>query len=193
MTDEPDVLGIALRIASALESVGARYFVGGSLASSVDGEPRASNDIDFVVDLPLGRVGALVSALGSDFEVDQDMLRSALLDGTCANAFYLPRVLKIDFFGHAHGPFDDLEFARSRLVEVRPGLSLVVKSPEDTILRKLLWYRQGGEVSDRQWRDVLGVLVGQRGHLDDGYLDQWASRLGVEDLLLRARQETEPG
>lgn len=118
------------------------------------------------------------------------MLRDALLRGSCANAFYLPTVLKIDFFGHAHGPFDNAEFARSRAVEVRPGLSLFVKSPEDSVLRKLLWYRQGGEVSEKQWRDVRGILCNQRERLDATYLEQWAQRIQVIDLLERALRES---
>lgn len=100
MSDD-DVLGVALQVARAIESVGGQYFLGGSLASSLDGDPRTTNDIDFVVDMPLGRVAALREALGDEFEVDVDMLRAALQSGSCANAFYLPIVLKIDFFGHA--------------------------------------------------------------------------------------------
>jgi hypothetical protein len=64
-----------------------------------------------------------------------------------------------------------------------------VKTPEDTILRKLLWYEGGGAVSDRQWRDVLGVLRVSGAMLDDRYLDDWAARLGVDALLGRARAE----
>lgn len=185
-----DVIEVALRVARAIEQSGGTYFVGGSLASSVDGEPRATNDIDFVLDLPLGRIGDLRSALGPDFEVDEDMLREALLRGSCANAFYLPTVLKIDFFGHAHGPFDDSEFARSRPIEVRPEQKLVIKSPEDSVLRKLLWYRQGGEVSDRQWRDIRGILSNQGERLDVTYLEEWARRIDVAALLERAMRES---
>jgi hypothetical protein len=111
-----DILDVALFVAGGLESAGARYFVGGILASSIDGEPRATNDIDFVIDIRLGKVREFVTSLGSDFEVDYDMLKDAVLHGRSANAFYLPLVLKIDFFGHAHGPFDDAEFARCRTV-----------------------------------------------------------------------------
>jgi hypothetical protein len=118
-----DVIGVALIVAEALESVGAKYFVGGSLASSVDGEPRSTNDIDFVIDIPLGAIRELASALGEDFEVDVDMLREAVLRGASANAFYLPLMLKIDFFGHAHGPFDNSEFAR------RPARASTLETP----------------------------------------------------------------
>ena len=181
-----DVIDVALRVAEALESVGACYFVGGSLASSLDGQPRATNDVDFVVDVPLGKLGELVGALGPDFEVAREMLRDAVLHGRSANIFYLPQVLKIDIFGHAHGAYDESEFSRRRGVTVREGRTLIVKAPEDTILRKLVWYRDGGEVSDRQWHDVLGVLRLQEGRLDLQYLRKWSDALAVEDLLDRA-------
>jgi hypothetical protein len=182
-----DVIDVALQVAEALESVGATYFVGGSLASSLHGEPRATNDIDFVIDIALGKVGALAAALGDDFEVDVDTLGDAVMHGRSANVFYLPLAMKIDFFGHAHGPYDDAEFLRRRAIPVRDDRTLVVKSAEDTILRKLLWFREGGEVSDRQWRDILGVLRAQQGNLDEAYLREWAKRLGVAGLLDRAR------
>jgi len=117
--------------------VGAEYFLGGSLASSLQGEPRATNDIDFVIALPLGRVGDLAAALGSDFEVDTAMVRDAILRARCANAFYLPVVTKIDLFGRGYEPFDESECSRRRTTIVTAnGESLVVKSAEDTVLRK---------------------------------------------------------
>lgn len=189
-TTAPDVIDVALRVAAAVEAAGGAYFVGGSLASSLQGEPRATNDIDLVLDLPLGRVDALVQALGSDFEVDVQQLRDALLHGTSANIFYLPWVVKVDLFGHAHGPFDESEFSRRQSIAVRDdGSTLFVKTAEDTILRKLLWYAQGGQVSGRQWRDVLGVLEAHPRALDDAYLDRWATALQIEPLLSRARRE----
>jgi len=185
-----DVIDVAFRIAQALESAGATYFIGGSLASSIDGQPRATNDIDFVIDMPIGRLAQFVTALGPDFEVDLAMLRDAVLHGRSANIFYLPLVLKIDFFGHPHGDYDEAEFSRRRSVEVRPGRKLVIKAPEDTILRKLLWFRDGGEVCERQWRDVLGVLRAQAGTLDTTYLRNWAKQLHLSDLLDRAMAES---
>jgi len=183
-----NAIDIALKVARALTEVGAEYFLGGSLASSLQGEPRATNDIDFVIALPLGKVGELAAALGGDFEVDTDMLRDAILRARCANAFYLPVVTKIDLFGRGYEPFDESEFSRRRTTVVTAnGESLVVKSAEDTVLRKLLWFREGGEVSEKQWRDVVSVLQISGHKMDQTYLTSWASRLHVTDLLERAR------
>jgi hypothetical protein len=184
-----NAIDIALKVARALTAVGAEYFLGGSLASSLQGEPRATNDIDFVIALPVGKVGDLAAALGGEFEVDTDTLRDAVLRASCANAFYLPVVTKIDFFGRGYEPFDESEFSRRRTTVVAAsGQSLVVKSPEDTVLRKLLWFREGGEVSDKQWRDIVSVLQISGDKMDQTYLTSWASRLTVSELLERARR-----
>jgi hypothetical protein len=188
-----NAIDVAIKVATALTAVGAEYFLGGSLASSLQGEPRATNDIDFVIALPAGRVNALRDALGNDFEVDTDMLRDAVLRARCANAFYLPLVTKVDFFGRGYEPFDDSEFSRRRpFVVSASGESIVVKSAEDTVLRKLLWFREGGEVSEKQWRDVVSVLRISGHSMDDAYLSSWASRLKIEGLLDAARQARTP-
>jgi Nucleotidyl transferase AbiEii toxin, Type IV TA system len=188
-----NAIDIALKVASALTTVGAEYFVGGSLASSLQGEPRATNDIDFVISLPARRVDALRAALGEDFEVDTDTLRDAILHARTANAFYLPFVTKIDFFGRGYEPFDESEFSRRKPMMVRAsGETLVIKSAEDTVLRKLLWFREGGQVSEKQWRDVVAVLRISRRTIDDAYLATWASRLGLSELLARAKSTPSP-
>lgn len=185
---EPDAVDVALRVAAAVEKVGGGYFVGGSLASSMQGEPRATNDVDIVIELPLGRIREFVDALGSDFEADIDALRSALLNGTSCNIFFLPLLTKVDLFGVGPTPYDEIEFSRRRPVVVRePDVHLVLKTPEDTVLRKLWWFRQGGDSSDRQWRDVVQVLKISGATLEAEYLERWAKVLGVDDLLLRAR------
>jgi hypothetical protein len=185
---ESDAVDIALRVAAAVEKVGGGYFVGGSLASSMQGEPRATNDVDIVLDLPLGRIRQFVEALGADFEVDVDALRSALLNGASCNIFFLPLLTKVDLFGVGPTPYDEMEFSRRRPVVVRePDTQLVLKTPEDTVLRKLWWFRQGGEASDRQWRDVVQVLKISGAAMDTAYLERWAKALGVDDLLPSAR------
>jgi hypothetical protein len=190
MTDAvADAVGVALRVASAIESAGGEYFVGGSLASSLQGEPRATNDVDIVLRLPLGRIPALVTALGADFEVDVDMLRDALLHGRSCNVFYLPTVMKIDLFAVGPSPFDESEFARRTRMTIRGQETLVLKSAEDTVLRKLLWYREGGFVSTKQWHDVVEVIRVSGPAMDQTYLSAWAKRLRVTDLLARATDE----
>lgn len=184
-----DVVDVALRVTAALERAGIGYFLGGSLASSLQGEPRSTNDIDLVVDLPPSKVAGLVAALGPDFDVDEEALRRAARERSSWNVFFLPLLTKIDLFVLRQEPFDLAEFERRLPVEVRPGQRLSVKSPEDSVLRKLLWHRDGGSVSERQWRDVVQVLRVSGDALDRGYLDGWARRLGLADQLARAAQE----
>jgi hypothetical protein len=185
-----DAIAVAMRVADAIETAKGSYFVGGSLASSLQGEPRATNDVDIVLELPLGRIAEFVAALGHDFEVDVDMLRDALLHGRSCNIFYLPVVMKVDLFAMGPSAYDEIEFARRQRVPVRStGETLLIKSPEDTVLRKLLWYREGGGVSERQWRDVVEVLRVSGGGMDLAYLAHWSERLGVPYLLERARSE----
>jgi len=186
-----DAIDIALRVARALDAVGVAYFLGGSLASSLEGEPRATNDIDFVIELSEAQVDAFSRALGADFEVDEEALRRAAQARASDNVFFLPWATKIDLFIAGSAPFDRSELGRRRWVEVRPGAGLYVKSAEDSVLRKLLWFQMGGQVSGNQWRDVVELLRVGAGALDAGYLDGWAPRLGVEGLLRRARDEAD--
>ena len=180
---------VALMVARALEAVGIAYFLGGSLASSVQGEPRATNDIDFVVDMTVGQVDPLVAALGPEFDVETEALTDAIRRRRSWNIYYLPAATKIDLFIRQSSAFDESEFTRRRPLEVRPGEFITLKSPEDTVLRKLLWFRSGGEVSTTQWRDVVEVLRVSGDRMDHAYLDTWAASLALTGLLSRARDE----
>ncbi len=186
-------IDVALAVARAFEALGIGYFLGGSFASSIQGEPRATNDIDFVVDLSPSKVEPLAQALGPDFEVDVESLLEAARQRRTWNIFHLPTAVKIDLFILQPSPFDLSEFSRRRAVELGPAMSLVVKSPEDTVLRKLLWFQAGGGVSERQWRDVVQVLRVSGAAMDETYLVQWAERLGIAELLDRARIEAGRG
>jgi hypothetical protein len=184
-----DVVDVTLLVTQALERAGVAYFLGGSLASSFQGEPRATNDIDLVVELTPASVQSFVAALGPDFDVDAEALQRAARERSSWNIIYAPAVTKVDLFVLKDAPFDRAEFSRRRRIDVRPGQSLFIKSPEDSVLRKLLWYRAGGEVSDRQWRDVVQVLRQSRAVLDATYLEDWAARLELTGLLARARRD----
>lgn len=189
-TDKPWILTVALQCAEAFDQAQVGYFLGGSLASSLQGEPRSTHDIDFVVDLQPSQVEVLTQALGADFDVDVESLSEAISKQGSWSTFHVPSILKVDLFMLGSGPFDQSEFSRRRRMVVPPeGRSLYIKSPEDSVLRKLLWFKQGGEASSTQWRDITQVLRISRELLDTPYMDSWAAQLGVTSLLCRARSE----
>lgn len=186
-------LEIALAVGRALESIGVEYFLGGSMASSVQGEPRLTQDLDFVVLLRASDVAPLKSALGPDFEVDEEALLDAVRRKGSWNIFHLPTVTRIDLFILKDGEYDAEEFLRKRPFEVLPGQRLVLKSAEDSVLRKLLWFRAGGEQSTQQFRDVVQVLRVQGTALNAAYLEAWARKLELVELLARARAAVTAG
>ena len=184
MTPEaPESLRVLLQVVQVLEKLGVEYHVGGSYASSMHGVPRQTQDIDLVVNLPLDLVDKLVRSLADDFFVQENPARDAVKARQSFNAVHLSTGLKVDFFIRGESPFDLEEFARHRPELLLENRKVVVKSPEDTVLRKLQWYRAGGEISDRQWTDVVGILRTQGETLDQSYMFKWAATLGVADLL----------
>jgi hypothetical protein len=100
--------------------------------------------------------------------------------------------LVADLQAHHVKPFDRLELERrreSRLSRDDGARPFAVASPEDTVLRKLMWFRESGEALSQQWRDVQDVLAVQDRDMDVAYLHRWAPNLGVADLLERALEE----
>jgi hypothetical protein len=182
-----DIASVSAALGEALERTGIRYFVGGSVASSVHGAPRFTRDLDVVVDFSEAQVPAFVAAAGPDFDIDEETLREEARRRGSWNIFHVPSMLKIDLFFLKGDPFSASQLARRVALEIVPGKKVYFASPEDTILRKLLWHREGNESSAQQIPDVVAVLKMKRGDLDVGYLDHWAARLGVVDLLAKAR------
>jgi hypothetical protein len=178
-------------VAQLLERLGIPYHVGGSVASSAHGMYRASADIDFVIDPTGDQLEALAQALEPEFYVSRSAVREALSHHGTFNAIHDETSFKLDFFIKGTAPYDVEELRRSvrQAVGGELGHAVLLKSPEDTILRKLEWFRRGGEVSERQWQDVLSVLAGSRDQLDEVYLERWSRELRVADLLDRARRE----
>jgi hypothetical protein len=184
----------ALRpVADALDALGVPYYIGGSVASSAHGIARASLDTDVVAMLELEHVDALVAQLGAAYYTPIDRLRSAVTSKSSCNFIHLATMFKIDLFVSKGRPFDQRAFERAErrpLDEGVDALQVPVASAEDTVLAKLEWFRLGGEVSERQWWDILGVLR-VNATVDRSYLREWAESLGVTDLLARAVAEAD--
>ncbi len=174
-----------------LDRLGIRYFAGGSVASSVHGIPRFTRDIDLVVDLREDGVETLTASLGAGFYADADQMREALRHQRPFNAIHLATGLKIDLFPLGDSPFHASELARAGLhawaADSGNRVELRMASAEDILLQKLVWYREGGEVSDRQWSDALGIATTRP--LDRSYMMRWAAELRVSDLLERVLSE----
>jgi len=184
-------IDVALRVAGALDACGIPYTVGGSVASSLRGEPRTTLDVDIAVALTDAHLKPFVAALGPDFYADTEALRRAVRDRSTVNIIHQPSSIKVDLFVAGGSPLDARQLARRQCVRVatNPDRFLYVHTPEDILLQKLRWYRLGGETSDRQWRDVLGILLVQADRLDRAYLREVATATHLSDLLDRAERE----
>jgi hypothetical protein len=189
--DLPAPLTVVLGVIDFLEDLGTRYHLGGSFASAVHGVPRQTMDADIVVDLDAERVVQLVDRLKNDFYVDPEVAADAVSRRGSFNVIHLASGFKVDFFVKGNSDFDEGELDRSELCQIieDPPRSVYVKTAEDTILRKLQWYTAGGSVSDRQWRDVLGVIMTGGADIDRNYLRDWAGRLDLGEALSRALSE----
>lgn len=177
-------------VTAALEHLGVRHMICGSLASSVHGEPRTTHDFDLVADLSLDDAAEFVASLGDAFFADEAFVREAIGNGSSFNVLHLATAHKIDVFPLRPRPFSREELRRARARQVAEGVRLPVASAEDTLLTKLEWFRKTGEQADRQWRDALGVVKQQRRTLDLDYCHKWANELGIGDLLDRVLGES---
>ncbi|HMT21637.1 MAG TPA: hypothetical protein PKE20_10400 [Promineifilum sp.] len=180
-------------VSDALNDLGIEYVIGGSMASAYYGISRSTLNGDFVADVKPEHVPALVKILGRDFYHDEQMIRGAIEHKSSFNLIHLPTMFKVDVFIPGTRPFDHLQLQRRVSSAIGPdgNLRIYLSTPEDIVLAKLDWFDRGGRLSERQWHDILGVLLSQKGRLDIPYLRENAAKLGVEDILQKAFLESD--
>lgn len=176
------------KVVLTLNRLDIEYMVTGSIASSLQGEPRSTHDIDLIIDLPRSKVPALSRAFPPpDYYLDQDAVLHAVSSRGMANLIDVRSGDKVDFWILTETAFDSSRFHRRYFEEVL-GMRLAVSSPEDTILMKLRWSKMSGG-SQKQFIDAVRVYEVQHGKLDHDYLHDWARKLGIENELEKLQAE----
>jgi len=175
------------RLVALLDKVGIPYMVAGSLGSSLHGRPRATNDVDLVIDPTESQLQQFLDKLGSDYYVSKEAAQAALRARSAFNVIDIKTGWKADLRVRAASAFSTAEFERRQKAAVL-GMEVWVLSPEDAILSKLEWAKESA--SEQQLRDVLGVLQVQGKKLDEQYLWKWAKSLGVQDTLAKLLEKS---
>jgi hypothetical protein len=188
MQNEP--VEVTIKVTDVFEKLSVPYLIGGSLASALYGMVRSTQDADIVAEMRLEHLRPFVLALQDEFYLDEEMIADSIRRNSSFNIIHRETMFKVDVFIPTPRPFlrSQLRRAQKQTFSFENEISAKFASPEDTILSKLEWYRLGGEVSERQWRDILGILKTRVGALDLDYLKKWAGELNVTDLLERALQ-----
>lgn len=191
MQNEP--IEVTVSVTRVLEKLGIPYLIGGSLASTLHGMIRTTQDSDIITEMRPEHIQPFILALQDDFFIDEEMMIDAIQRNSSFNILHRESMFKVDVFIPRPRPFQQsqLERAQRQVFELETEVSANFASAEDVILSKLEWYRMGSEVSERQWRDIHGILKTRAGELDLEYLKKWAKNLNVSDLLERAFHEAD--
>lgn len=189
---EPEIIETIAPVVKAFEELGIRYYITGSVASSIYGRPRSTVDIDMVADIIFIKVHPLVAILCASFYIDEKMILEAIQRHSSFNLIHLETMLKIDIFVAENSSFEQGTFERRKhdFLELnKTSHRFYIASAEDVILNKLRWFKSGGGVARQQWNDVLSILRVQKNSVDLEYLQRWAKNLKIYNLLEKAIQE----
>lgn len=190
MDNTEDLISALQTVWKTFNSLGIRYFIGGSVASSFHGAMRSTMDVDVVADLGLDHVRSILAAVSSEYYASESAIRHAIVHRSSFSLIHLPTSFKVDILVSRGRQFDESSFARSticRLGTAKCGIEVPIASAEDNLLAKLEWYRAGNEASERQWEDVTRLMKLNGRNLDWSYLESKASELSVTDRLDRLR------
>ncbi len=183
----PEPIAVTLLVIDVLEQLNIPYVIGGSLASARHGTARATLDSDLVVQMNESDASRFVSQLQDTFYADEIMARNAVKNKSSFNLIHLETMFKVDMFIAKDDAFDRAQIDRrvAQAVAEDSDRKIYVLSAEDILLAKLRWYRMGGEQSERQWRDVEGIVNVQGDRLDFDYLYKMSATMKIGDLLAR--------
>jgi hypothetical protein len=168
-------------------TLGIRYFITGSIASSYYGIPRYTHDIDVVVAISKQDAEEIVRLFSGEGYISQEGIRDALSGTGMFNFIHAETGLKVDFWIDLGEPFTKSCFARARQVELSEGFWVMMGSPEDVLLHKVYWDHL--MPSERQLRDAQGILSVLGEKLDVAYIEKWAKDLGIKDRIQRLLAE----
>jgi hypothetical protein len=176
-----------------LESLEITYVISGSVASSIYGKVRFTQDADMTVEPFEDKADKFFTLVGSDFYISSDAMKQALRQRSSFNVVHLESAFKIDVFIQKDTEFEKQLFSRRQFMKLSEKLekTFSVVTAEDIILLKLRWYEQTGCSSQKQWEDILAVLEVQKDMLDFGYLQKWSGILKINQLLTEAISKSE--
>jgi len=180
----PDIVLAVEPVVNAFDVLGVAYYIGGSVASSACGIPRATLDVDIIADLKPHQVHPFAEKLQSEYFIDEEMILKAIRQKASFNLVHLKTMLKVDVFVVKDDAYhqETLKRKKKETLGEDPAV-FYFASPEDVILSKLEWFYKGGNISERQWNDIIGVFKVQQKLLDIKYLRHWADVLGLTALL----------
>lgn len=190
---------LAHQVGSLLNQLGIPYYVGGSVASSLHGESRYTEDLDLVISIEQWQVKALIANLSPSFYISDVAIDDAVSGRTSSfNIIHLENIEKVDIFVLGHDAFSQSVMSRIQTYDIGEGRAINVCSPDsvawrgsaiDIVLQKLVWFKMAASESQKQWRDILGVLKLQGDKLDMNYMLYWASHLRLTQEMTRAESQ----
>lgn len=175
-----DEYRLLLHAARVLNAAGVKYFVSGSVAAMHYGEARMTRDIDIILHLRYGDVSAIVDAFPEpEYFVQKESVVRALREDGQFNVIEPMTGMKIDFMCAETSAFNESRFRRARRIAVEPGIDVWFSAPEDVILKKLEYFKEGA--SDKHLRDIASMIKISGETFDREYLERWARILKVEE------------
>jgi hypothetical protein len=187
MTNKPlDIAGFLKLVIEALNAARIEYLIGGAIAEWAWGEPRATQDLDLVVKIPIKSINKLSKELEKrDMLIPAEIILDNILEDRAdipINAIHMHSGFKADLYPVREG--DELRvsaFQRRIQVDYGPPIGKVyIHSPEDLILYKLMYF--GLSQQSKHSRDIAAILKSKKNELDLGYIEQWTARLGLSLL-----------